>query len=408
MTRLRGWKKGAALAAEAVASLFMVLASFGLFMAILYHFFPTGTPLREFIEDEGSGASRPGPEEKKPQATLASLLRDVRCRRGNSVAWGAARTGMPLFTQDAVQTFDRSEACILFNSRDQLTLGSNSLVLVNGGWDAEEQGARTVRVAVSGDVRGRISGSGKVTLELSAAGRVARIGGKGADFRITHKTSRSATLTVYAGEAEVVGARGGVRVTPNHGVLLTPGSRGVTTFQIPGAPLPTGPGRTLYRFRELPPKLEFSWTGAKGEYHFQLAKDERFQRLVKDLRVDDPRCTVGFMEQGVYFWRVSRVEQGAEGPFGRTGRIELQERTARPTLKVEFPPKQMETESCTVTGSTDPGIRIYVNGTEAETSGDGSFSATVALKRGVNLMRVEAVDEAGNASYASRVVYGKF
>jgi len=399
-----GWKRGAALAAEAAACLFLVLASFGLFMAILYYLFPTGTPLREFMGDDDA-PRRATPEERRAEATLATLLRDVRCRRGNSVVWGEASQGMTLFTQDAVQTFDRSEASILFNARDRLMLGSNSLVVVRGT-EHEEQGPRTVRVAVTGDVRGRIGGGGTLTLELAAAGRVARIGGAGADFRLTHKSSR-ATLAVYAGEAEITGGGKGVRVGANHGVTLLPGGK-VAPFLLPGPPAQTGPQRSLYRFRELPPRVRFSWSGGKAEYHFQLARDERFQRMVQDLRLEVPEYQTGVLEEGVYFWRVSRYDQGVEGRFGRAGRVELQRRTARPPLHVAFPPSQVSDESCIVKGSTERGMRVYVNGAEAPSADDGTFTATVTLKRGVNLLRVEALDEAGNASYASRVVYGKF
>ena len=104
MRERRGWWKVGWLAAEALASVVLVLASFGLFMSILYYFFPTGTSLKELIS--APDGTRGAGEERKLEGTLVSLFRDVRLRRGTSIAWGEAREGTTLYSQDAVQTLD--------------------------------------------------------------------------------------------------------------------------------------------------------------------------------------------------------------------------------------------------------------------------------------------------------------
>jgi hypothetical protein len=48
-----------------------------------------------------------------------------------------------------------------------------------------------------------------------------------------------------------------------------------------------------------------------------------------------------------------------------------------------------------------------VDGVEIAAGEDGAFRYSGELKPGVNLIRVEALDQAGNASYASRIVYGR-
>lgn len=63
----------------------------------------------------------------------------------------------------------------------------------------------------------------------------------------------------------------------------------------------------------------FEWTEATGEgsYHFQLASDKAFARLL----ADEPALTADHLERplvpGNYFWRIARIDgQGDHGPFG--------------------------------------------------------------------------------------------
>lgn len=66
-------------------------------------------------------------------------------------------------------------------------------------------------------------------------------------------------------------------------------------------------------------KVEFSWSKQEGvkQYHFQLAKDEKFSEIIFDKKdIDEPEVTVvEKMEVGKYFWRVAATDQKGDGPF---------------------------------------------------------------------------------------------
>ena len=51
---------------------------------------------------------------------------------------------------------------------------------------------------------------------------------------------------------------------------------------------------------------------------------------------------------------------------------------------------------------------MFINGKEVPTTSEGEFRHAVALERGINIIVVEAVDAAGNVSYRSSRVHGKF
>jgi hypothetical protein len=400
--RARRW---GALAAEAGGALLLVLALFWLFIVLLYALFPSGTPLKELIE--GSLERAPAQLDRQSEATLTSLMREVRFRRGNSIAWGGANEGMQLFSQDAVQTFDRSGATIAFGAGDRLMVGSNSLVVVTRLNARDEAGPRAFRVQVAGELRGNLSAARKLRLEFAAAGHLARVEPGAARFRVAPNNDNSASLAVYSGEIRIVGKGGTVRVPANFGVTLREGVATGRAVALPAAPVPGGPQPALYRYRLLPPKVRFTWSGPAADYHFQLSKSARFESCLIDQKVAGPELVTGKLGKGSYFWRVSRVEQGREGQFSRTGRCELLQLLEAPGLTVNFPPESVPAGPYTLSGQTEPGSRVFVDGVELAAGDAGAFSHELRLKPGVNLIRVESLDPAGNASYASQIVYGR-
>lgn len=396
-------RKLALVAAEMLGTLLAVLVLFWLFYLFLSSVFPTATPLKELVE----AGREPGRSivEPKAEATLSALFRDVRYRRGNSVAWGGASPGMKLYSQDAVQTLDRSGASISFGPADLLTVGSNSLVVVTRVDAGDDRGGRSYRVQVEGEVTGSLSAARRLGMEFAAQGHVARIVPGAARFRFSRNGSDSASLAVYAGEVRVAGRGGVVRVPANYGVSLVKGVPVGSPVPLPAPPV-LETEQALYRYRLLPPRVRFGWMGGNGEYRFQLSRDARFRRLLVDRKVKESAFATGKLEKGEYFWRVSRIEQGREGRFSSVGSCRLVQLLDSPRLEVVFPSKNAVPGPFRLSGSMEPGSRVFVNGIEVASGAEGRFERELQVKPGVNLIRVEAIDPAGNASYASRVVYG--
>jgi hypothetical protein len=392
------------LSLEACATLFLVLLLFCAFLVLLYAVFPSGTPLKELFEGSLDPASAYAA--RSPEATLSGVRRDVRYRRGSSIAWSGADEGLKLYSQDAVQTLDRSGATIAFGSRDRLSLGSNSLVVVTRLDTGDESGERSYRVQVAGEVRGNLSAARKLQLEIAAAGHLARLKSGAARFRLTPNDDNSASLAVYAGELQFVGGAG-VRVPANYAVTLKQGAPVGKVLPLPPAPQILGPQPARYSYRQLPPQLRLAWSGPAGSYHLQLSRTQRFETLLLDLSVEGTEYRTDSLTKGSYFWRVSRREEGREGPFSSTGRCQLEQRASPPGLTVDFPPERTAAGPYRLSGSSEPGSRVFVDGIEIPAGEDGGFSYSGELKPGVNLIRVEALDQAGNASYASAIVYGR-
>ena len=79
-----------------------------------------------------------------------------------------------------------------------------------------------------------------------------------------------------------------------------------------------------------------------------------------------------------------------------------------PVLTVDLLPETIDRGRTVVTGTTEPGSHVYIMGEAVATDRTGRFSQEIALRRGVNIVLVEAVDAAGNTTYRSQLVNAKF
>ena len=70
--------------------------------------------------------------------------------------------------------------------------------------------------------------------------------------------------------------------------------------------------------------------------------------------------------------------------------------TTPPILQVDAPPAFTNESSIEITGVTDPGTAVTVNGVSAKVEPSGRFSAKIALKEGKNVIYVVAIDAGGN------------
>ena len=80
--------------------------------------------------------------------------------------------------------------------------------------------------------------------------------------------------------------------------------------------------------------------------------------------------------------------------------------TPRPLLEVKLPPEgvPLTTPLLVLSGATDPGGKVDINGQPVAVQGDGRFTHTVSLQKGRNHLMIEAVDGDGYRSRIEREV----
>jgi hypothetical protein len=327
---------------------------------------------------------------------------------------------MRLYDHHAVQTFDRSSAVIKFDERNQLNVGDNSLVVIKRlERNPVFRENRSFLVVVDGELRGTIAASPEkaLFLEIETPGAVTRIRtrdikeGK-VDFSISvDPEDKSSVITMLRGSAEVEAGGQSVVVGSNTSTVVAPGSMPSKPQALPEPVVLQAPADdTVLYYRDLPPRISFGWQPVPGAsaYIFTLGRDPLLSDIMIEERLSRPSFFHGNLKSGTYYWRVSAPRSGQQSLSSETRRVTLIQDGIPPLLTVEFPPSTVEEGRGVVRGTAESGCRVYVMGKPVATDRSGRFSRRIALRHGINIVVVEAVDAAGNTTYRSQLVNGKF
>jgi hypothetical protein len=420
------FKTIASRAVEIAGAILLALFCFMGFLLILKLLFPSGTPLSELLkgaEPRQAAPARdylPGEQQTEPfVANLSWYNNSVKAKSSGDIAWTDARKGMSLYNRDAVQTAKQSSAVISFDAANSLEMTSNSLVIVKSlTKDTSRNERKSVLLVIDGELRGRLSGSAKdaVQVEMALPAGVARVqsqksaDGK-ADFTVRVNPDKSSTVTVHHGIAEVTAQGKTVRVGANLSTTVSLTGPPTTPKGLMAAPATVSPvAGASYAYRELPPKIRFSWQGPAGAKNFrlQLASDPEFKKMVIDEKVGEAGYSHGNLKQGEYFWKVSSLDGWTEGKNSPIRSFRLVQDREPPQLQVEFPPPLLEDRQYLLKGTTEAGAELFINNKPVSTGAKGEFAQQLQLQRGINVIIVEAVDAAGNITYKTHKVISKY
>ncbi len=415
---------------EVLIALILVLFAFGIIMILINNVFPTGSGLIGILNKDhkkGEDGKRNmvvsvGDYEaglldiKGLTAVLDRTKQTVKRKPAGGIAWESVDAGAPLFDQDAVQTFRGSGANIVFDKSNRLSIGENSLIIVQHlEKDMFRNERRSQIIVVDGELSGTISGSNKqgLRVEVATSNAVAAVSGEGevAEFTIKVNPDKSSTLTVYSGTAEFTSMGQRVVVTENQSITAKEGVPMQKAEELPPEVKLDSPShKSLFYYRDLPTKIDFKWKNVKqaDNYRIQISKHKDFNILIVDDVVRSNNFSLGNLYMGDYFWRVNASHSWAHGPYSKIGQISVVQDKVPPLLKVNFPNKIINNSDFILTGVSEPGVNIFVTGEPISIAVDGTFSKALTLQQGVNILVVEAVDMAGNVTYHSQMVYGKF
>lgn len=422
---------------EIVLAAFIALIFFLVLFFLMNRFFPIGPGLDVLIsgqEDKGgsafsltrslwvsSGGSDSGLNNRAGDhvATLDRIRNDVRSKKANAIAWQTAFKDQELYDRDSIQTFKRSSAVIKFDADNEIELGADSLIIIKRlESDLIWPEKRTFMVMVDGELRGKIkaTGSSPLFVEIETPNAVANVqslhGGEGVDFKITVDSEASSSITVYEGLATIMGAGQSVEINANQTTLVTGDNVPAIPEALPEKVRLTAPkDNKQYIYRELPPKVKFSWATDEHAdiYRFTLAKDAEFRDIVHEQDTKGTRFVHGNLKQGHYFWRVVGINKnGGEGLPSEVMRIQLKQDLTPPQLTYVVPEAAHSQNNFVLEGRAELGAEVFIGGEKVEVDESGKFSYDMELKPGVNIIVIEAVDAAGNVTYQSETVHGKF
>jgi hypothetical protein len=412
--------------AEVLLAVGLVIAFFLVCMGILSLSFPRGTSLLDLVrsgragEETEAGPNDPGDGGGPAVAHLSHVLRDVKDKPADAIAWALSREGMSLGDYHAVQTFDRSGATISFSESSELALGENTLVILKKADPSARDNRRLASlIVVGGELRGTlaVSRGAPVSVEIEAATHALNIVSDAgpdarAEFAVRVNEDASSVFTIFSGRAAISSEKGTIDMTPNHAVTVDPAGAFGPLREIPPPPVLLEPEDGVrLTFRASRSRMHFGWEasgpeGAGGDEAWLLtvARDSGFRDIVSSELLSKPEHTQGNLREGDYYWRVSARRGDLEGPYSPARRFRITRDLMEPRLLVEFPARVVSAREIVLTGSAEPGTRVFINNEEIPVEASGRFAHAITLQRGVNMVVVEAVDSAGNVAYRTQTI----
>jgi hypothetical protein len=150
--------------------------------------------------------------------------------------------------------------------------------------------------------------------------------------------------------------------------------------------------------------VEFSWTAMANAtgYRLRISRNPYFSSTLVDKKVNTAAVTVSGLGEGAYYWMVqsydAQTKESAESEKNRFTIISKDKQTA--AIPLELDPFIQHGHVIEVTGKTQNGARVMVNGSEVPMlTGDGTFHYfTPPLQPGEAVITVTAQTAQGGVN----------
>jgi hypothetical protein len=369
-----------------------------------------GSRLLELIAEDGA-AVKAGSGNSQ-QAHITALDGTVRIKKANSNTWVTADYNIPLEKGDIVQTSSEGMAKIIFGDGTNYTVKQDSLIVIEEN-SANEQQQTNVAVAVS---------TGTVDLQTATyvQGSKSRVTFAGATASLAPDSAAMVHNDPQRDQHEFLVKNGTGEVT-RHGEVVHVANWEKVGFQAEsprmakvkeiGPPTPISPANMAPIFMSGEAKtVEFSWTpmaNAAG-YRLRISRNPYFSSTLVDRKVNTADVVVSGLGEGAYYWLVRSYDgNDKESVESEKNRFTLIPKGKSTTaIDLELDPFVQHGHVLELTGKTELGARVMVNGQEVPVIGsDGSFHYfTPPLPVGESLITITAQNSKGGVNTLQKKV----
>jgi hypothetical protein len=342
------------------------------------------------------------------QAHFTALDGTIRVRKGSGNSWINADYNVPLEKGDVVQTGAEGMAKIVFNDGTNYTVKQDSLIVIEEN-SANDQQQTNVSVAVT-------TGTVDLTTATYVQGSKSQVIVAGAKASLApdssamvHNNPRedSHEILVKKGSGEIERNGEVVRLSNWEKVSFQNDSKTMQRATEIGPPTPITPGNMMPVFMnagEKAKEVEFAWTpmGNAAGYRLRISHNPYFSSVLLDRKVESPSVVVTGLPVGAYYWSIQSYDaSGKESVESEKNRFTIIVKAKEKIeLALDIDPLVQHGHVIEVTGKTEAGARVMVNGKEVPMiSDDGTFHYfTPPLPNGENLVTVTAQNAQGGVN----------
>jgi hypothetical protein len=340
------------------------------------------------------------------QAHFTALDGTVRVKKGSGNTWVTADYNVPLEKGDVVQTGSEGMAKVVFNDGTSYTVKQDSLIVIEEN-SANDQQQTNVAVAVS-------TGTVDLSTATYSSGSKSQVIVAGATASLAPESTAQVHNDPKADQHEILMKKGTGEVTRNGETVQLAnwekvsfhgqGSHLEKAKEI-GPPTPIAPANMAPLFSgEATKDVEFTWTAMANAvgYRLRISRNPYFSSTLVDKKVNTAAVTVSGLGEGAYYWMVQSYDTGGkesvESEKNRFTIIAKGKETE--AIDLELDPFIQHGHVIEVTGKTQTGARVMVNGSEVPmVAPDGSFHYfTPPLPAGEAMITVTAQTAQGGVN----------
>ncbi|MFW6134776.1 MAG: LysM peptidoglycan-binding domain-containing protein [Elusimicrobiota bacterium] len=342
-------------------------------------------------------------------ADIVYLKRNVRMRRKNAAVWKQAELDDRLYPEDGVRTYENSLTRIQYLKGGKAQINENSLVFLRPQATREDVVKLDVGELMADDI--------KVLTDSAAIDPE-----KEARYLAKVDEEKTTTLSVYKGKVDFISSGKVVMVDEGFMSVAELNEPPSKPMKLPDAPEIKDISEKVFDEFDgdfIMDNINFEQQKSTGkekqeeyvkELKIQVAEDKNFSKIVLDKK--GKKVSISKWKQalddGEYWWRVAFIGKGGVmGGFSEPSRFVVD--TSPPEIIIKSPEnKEIVKKGITViSGDTEKGAVVYVNGEKAKIDENGSFVSAVKVANGVNKVEVKAVDSQNRTSVRELEIIGK-
>jgi len=315
------------------------------------------------------------------QAHFTALDGTVRVKKGNGNSWLAADYNVPLEKGDVVQTGSEGMAKVVFNDGTSYTVKQDSLIVIEEN-SANDQQQTNVAVAVS-------TGTVDLSTATYSSGSKSQVIVAGATASLSPESAAQVHNDPKADQHEILIKKGAGEVTRNGETVQLANWEKVSfrsdqphleKAKETGPPTPISPANMapLFSTGDATKDVEFTWTAMANAtgYRLRISRNPYFSSTLVDKKVNTAAVTVSGLGEGAYYWMVQSYDAaGRESVESEKNRFTIISKGKETeAIALELDPFIQHGHVIEVTGKTQTGARVMVNGSEVPMiAADGSF-----------------------------------
>jgi Glucodextranase, domain B/FecR protein len=350
----------------------------------------------------GAGAE-PGPQ----LAHFTNIDGTVRVKKASSNTWVQADYGLALEQNDVIQTSPEGIAKVVFTDGTNYTVKPDSLIVIQ---ENSLNSAQQTRVAVQ-----VTTGTVDLATATVSPGSKSQVNVAGASLTIAAESSAEVqndprhdehAILMKKGSGEVTRGEESVKLGDNEKVSFTADAKEMVKTKEMSPPFLIGPfDKQQVSLGPADKGVLFYWSEVEGNvraYHLKVSKTPFFSpaSLVFDKNVTGSQIILPVGE-GTYYWVVQSVgENGKESVESPRSQFTLVPKgSSGANIALELGDFVQHGHVIEVSGRTETGARVMVNGQEAVVNGDGTFHHfTNPLPTGDNMITVTAQNAKGGVN----------